>query len=225
MENSEYLKMIEEAKSIPCVEVGELVVTDFRYINREPTGKCCDHTDNKWGNFKFRTKYNRVKCYSCHKTWNNIDLVKDYKRMEFNDAILFLYHHFPKYFSVVPFENKGNYVPEEWDGLSNTEYRFLKIPTRLFVKDKMIFIRDFAKEFSYEHDILIAESILRAKDDIERIFVLQKNNPKAVQDRKDIYKRLFELLQRGIMNKELINGKEKVDLQELIKILEEMPRK
>ena len=221
MENSEYLLMIEEAKSIPIIEVAELVVTDFQFINREPTGKCCNHTDNNWGNFKVR-KNNTCKCYSCDTRWNSIDLVKSYKRLEFNDAMRFLYNHFPSYFSVVPFENNVQYVKEEWNGLTGDEYRFLRIPSRLFVKDKIIFIREFAKEFSCEHDILILESIQRMKSDIERIFQFQRNDPDAIQDRKDIYQKLFALLHKGIMHKELVDGKEKLDLDLTIKNLEEL---
>lgn len=214
--DEEFTRIKEEAKSIPIIEVGELVVTDFSYRGNMPTGRCCKHVDEKWGNFHFRTKNNVAKCYSCGQVWDSIGLVEDYKGLNFAESVNFLYDHFPEYFSKKPFSDV-QYEKEEWYGLTNKEYRYLKIPTRLLIKDKMISIRQVYKEFPYEHDILLIKSVIRIKNDVERIFkyrVHSDNN--ATKDKAAYYNKIFELIKKGMYHQNLISGKRKINLDQIL---------
>lgn len=222
MEPIEYEEMLKECYSIPILEVGALVVPDFQICRDTATGKCCKHVDNKKGNFSFETKKNYAKCFTCQASFTTINLVKDFKGLAFKDAIMFLYQNFPSYFSKQPFSGKYTYVKDNWNGLTNQEYLYLKIPTRVPLNGEKIQIRDFAKKYSNEHDILLISAIMSHKQTIEKIydsFLIMDNNcediSKIKQDRKDIYCKLLTLLEKGIRNKSLLkkeNGKLDLDL-------------
>lgn len=230
MTDLDYQNMLDDCYSIPIVEVGALVVPGFEYYNGKPTGQCCRHTDNKKGNFSFEVKQNFAKCFTCQEAFTTINLVKAYKNLKFKNAILFLYQHFPSYFRKEPFS--GEYVPpqDNWDGLTNQDYMFLKLPTRIPVGEKMQ-IREFAKKHPLEHDILLVDSIMNKTEVIEKVYrsFLKKSNiskielDKIKKDRKEIYKKLLNLLEKGIRNKDLlkqVNKNNKINLKSLLKKLE-----
>ncbi|MBP0959219.1 MAG: hypothetical protein J5992_03750 [Oscillospiraceae bacterium] len=91
----------EEALRIPILEVAALVVTDFGMHNHILTGRCCNHTDNKFGNFSFgkAEKQNICYCFTCHHGFNTITLVQGYLGLSFIDSLKWLYDHFPTYFT------------------------------------------------------------------------------------------------------------------------------
>ena len=91
----------EEALRIPILEVAALVVTDFGMHNHILTGRCCNHTDNKFGNLSFgkAERQNICYCFTCHHGFNTITLVQGYLGLTFIDSLKWLYDHFPTYFT------------------------------------------------------------------------------------------------------------------------------
>lgn len=225
MNEVEYEEMLQECYSIPIVEVGALVVTGFEIYHGKPTGQCCKHIDNKKGNFSFQTKGNFAKCFTCQEAFTTINLVKEFKGLKFKDAVMFLYQNFPSYFSKEPFSGEYVYVKDNWNGLTNQEYMYLKMPTRLLLNGEKVQIREFAKLHPIEHDLLLINTIISYKQLIEDIYnSFLTNNydnkislSKVKKDRKDMYFKLLNLLSKGIRNKDLLkkfNGK--IDLELLI---------
>lgn len=226
MTSEEYEQMVEDAHSIPIIEVGALVVTGFEYYNSKPTGQCCKHVDNKKGNFSFNTNRNYAKCFTCGEAFTTINLVKAYKGLGFKDAILFLYNNFPTYFTQEPYG--GEFVPaiENWDGLTNKEYMYIKVPTRLTIAEKTLSISEFAKEHPFEHDIMLVEKIIDYRNYIEKIHTIllfdKKLDKKTIeQNYKDIYTNFKNLLTKGLRNKELLPKTGKINLKVLLNSLKD----
>lgn len=234
MTDQEYQDMIFDAHSIPIIEVGQLVVTDFEYYCGKPTGKCCDHIDGK-GNFSFKKEKNYAKCFTCQRPFTTINLVKAYKGYDFKNTIIFLYQNFPSYFRQEPFGSDYVFIKDDWDGLTNQEYMDLKILTRILVNGEKIQIKEFAKLYPLEHDILLITNIIKHKSTIEDIYYTFNNTcfssincdlEKIKQDRKDIYNKLLTLLKKGMRNKKLIkNCKTQINLENLLITLKNLQEK
>lgn len=229
MTTGEYEEMLMDCYSIPIVEVGALVIPGFQYINSKPTGECCKHIDNKKGNFSFNIKKNYAKCFTCLTAFTTINLVKEYKGFCFTDAVLFLYQNFPSYFRKKPFGGEYSDIKEQWDGLTNQEYMYLKLPTRIPVNGEKIQIREFAKKYPLEHDILLINTIINHKEIIENVYLSfskrfnqdNSNLENIKKHRKEIYLKLLNLLEKGIRNKDFLKKiNDKIDLKVLIKNLE-----
>lgn len=234
MTELEYDNMLKECYSIPILEVGALVVPDFEIYRGNATGKCCKHVDNKKGNFSFETKKNFAKCFTCQQSFTTINLVKEFNGLKFKDAILFLYQNFPSYFTKEPFSGEYKYVKDDWNGLTNNEYSYLKLPTRIPLNGGKMQIREFARLYPFEHDVLLINTIMLHKKLIEDVYnsfistsnELDINISKVKQDRKDMYYKLLFLLEKGVMNKNLlkkVNGK--LDLERTLIILNNKQKK
>lgn len=203
MTDLEYNEMIEEAHSIPIIEVAALVMDGFTKIGAKYTGKCPNHTDNKIGNFSFNIAKNYARCFSCNTSFTTINLVKACLNVGFKDAINFLYTNFPSYFSQKPdYINSGECA--KWKGLSSDEYRFLKFTNKFLVNGKYTSIRVFATLFPEEHDQIL---IRRMKDIYNEIFLFNKELEKygcplerIKKDKKEFEDKLLSLLKKGLLS-------------------------
>lgn len=221
MTDLEYKTMIDEAHSIPILDVANLVMESVTKRSTSYTAKCPNHADNKLGNISFNFKYNCVKCFSCGASFTTINLVKTCNNLGFKDAIAFLYQHFPSYFTKAPdYTNSGECV--KWEGLTNDEYRFLKLETKFLVEGKFASIRVFATMFPEEHDKIL---IRKMKDIYNEIYLLYNDMSnqgvklsKLDKERKDFEDKLLNLLKKGLINKKRID-KNATDFYEVLKSL------
>lgn len=191
---------VREANAIPILEVARLVVPRFVDKGSRSTGQCCRHTDNKLGNLRFKLDKNFAHCFTCNTTWWPVDLVKDFRNLSFQDALKFLYSHFPSYFSnVKEYEEKP-----KWKGLSNKEYKYLGISIQQNIGNMVMDIREFATCFPDEHDALIIVKILKKQKEIDMLadFLRGKMNPEKIQqDKAKMEDKLYDLLSKGLINK------------------------
>lgn len=207
MTDLEYQQMLEEIYAIPIEEVGSLVMEDYGLHKGNLTAKCPDHEDKKLGNVSFKKDGNYVKCFSCLKSWNTLNLVKDCEKKGFKDAIFFLYQHFPSYFSKAPDftgSNEGTYT--KWEGLSNNEYAFLKISTRLRINGQVTPIKIFAETYPNEHDNILFLAIknkIKELNEIKESFLSSNIDvAKIEKDYNTMYTKIINYLKKGLMNKE-----------------------
>ena len=190
----------KEANAIPILEVARLVVPRFQDKGHLSTGQCCRHTDEKLGNLRFKVDANFAHCFTCDTTWWPVGLVKDFCNLSFQDALEFLYSHFPSYFSnVKEYEKKP-----KWRGLSNKEYKYLGVSIQQNIGNMVMDIREFATCFPDEHDALLIAKILKKQKEIDRLadFLRGRINPEKIQqDKAKMEDRLYDLLTKGLMNK------------------------
>ena len=190
---------VREANAIPILEVARLVVPRFVDKESRSTGQCCRHTDNKLGNLRFKLDKNFAHCFTCNTTWWPVDLVKDFYNLSFQEALEFLYRHFPSYCSVrEEYENKP-----KWRGLSNKEYRYLGISIQQSFGNITMNIREFATLFPDEHDALLIAKIVEKQKEIDSLthFLNGKiDSEKIKSDKARIEDKLYGLLTKGLMN-------------------------
>lgn len=189
----------KEANAIPILEVARLVVPRFTDKGSRSTGQCCRHTDNKLGNLRFKTDKNFAHCFTCNTTWWPVALVKDFRNLSFQDALEFLYSHFPSYFSnVKEYEEKP-----KWKGLSNKEYKYLGISIQQCFGNIIMDIREFANSFPNEHDALLIAKVIEKQKEIDSLthFLNGKiDSEKIKSDKAKIEDKLYGLLTKGLMN-------------------------
>ncbi|QUH22059.1 hypothetical protein [Alkaliphilus sp. B6464] len=199
----------EEANSIPIKSVARLVIPRFQESNNKSTGECCKHTDQILGNLRLKNEdehsgdsNNYAHCFTCGETWYPVKLVMDYKGFGFQDAMEFLYQNFPSYFTNV---KEFDDIPK-WEGLDNNEYKYLGIRIQHRFGDITIDVREFAREFPKEHDILLLSKIIEIKSKIDKIetYGLEKHieKDKIQKDKEKIDKKLLDLLKRGLISTE-----------------------
>lgn len=221
MTDLEFEQMIEDAHTIPILDVAALVMDNFTKKQSRYTAKCPNHTDNKLGNVSFKTDKNYVKCFSCGTTWSTINLVKSCCNLSFKDAIIYLYQNFPSYFTqAVDFTGRSDY--NEWTGLSSEEYRFLKFNTKYTINGQYASIRVYATLFPNEHDKIL---IRRMKDIYNDIHSFNKELSKQgvplsklENDRKAFEDKLLDLLKKGLQDKSKID-ENSTDLFKVLKSL------
>jgi len=192
----------KEANAIPILEVARLVVPRFQDKGHLSTGQCCRHTDEKLGNLRFKVDANFAHCFTCDTTWWPVGLVKDFCNLSFQDALEFLYSHFPSYFSnVKEYEKKP-----KWRGLSNKEYKYLGISIQQCFGNIMN-IREFANSFPNEHDALLIAKVIEKQKEIDSLthFLNGKiDSEKIKSDKAKIEDKLYGLLTKGLMNQKNI---------------------
>lgn len=221
MTDLEYDCMLSEAHAIPILDLAALIIDDFGKIGTKYTGRCPKHIDNKLGNLSFNIKGNYAKCFSCGTTFSTINLVKECCNVGFKDAISYLYTNFPSYFSRTPdFTNSGEYIA--WNGLSGEEYRFLKFNTKYFIEGQPTSIRVFATQFPDEHDKILIRRIKEIYNDIHMLYRNMYDTGVSIEkldnDREHIESKLVSLLEKGLINKSLLD-KTKPSLYEMLKAM------
>lgn len=192
----------KEANSIPILDVARIVVPRFQDKGRLSTGECCMHIDNKLGNLRFKIEKNYAHCFTCGRTWWPVSLVMDFMKMDFKEALEFLYRYFPSYFTVELTKEKKK--KPKWNGLTNQEYKFLGIAIQQHLGNTAMNIRDFANIFPEEHDALLTAKIQEKKKEIDRLnkFLIGKiDNEELNRCRLKIEKKIENLLNKGLKSK------------------------
>lgn len=192
----------KEADLIPILEVARYVVPRFTDNGNKSTGQCCKHTDNKLGNLRFKLDSNFAHCFTCNTTWFPVNLVMDFCNLSFTDALEYLYSRFPSYFSnVLEYEEKP-----KWNGLLNKEYKYLGISIQQSFGNIVMDIREFATSFPDEHDTLLVAKVMEKQKEIDSLalFLSEKmDSEKITQDKSKMEDKLYRLLAKGLMNKNM----------------------
>lgn len=190
----------KDALRIPIIDVARIVVPQFVDKGKYSTGQCCRHEDKKLGNLRFKERENYAHCFTCGEGFDPIKLVTDFRRLEFLDALDYLYDYFPTYFST-ELEYHSS-----WTGLSNKDYSYLGIQSQVPFGAESIDIRSFAKKYPKDHDILLISKILKMKESMEQIkcqLLLKKLDAvKIEKDERKIDEKLFEFFKTGVFSKE-----------------------
>lgn len=188
----------EDALKIPILDIGRIVVPQFTDRGSRSTGQCCKHKDEKLGNLRFRENKNYAHCFTCGENFDPISMVMDYRNLNFTEALEFLYDYFPNYFTL------EDYNHANWTGLSTKDYRFLGISSQLPLGTETYDIRQFAKKFPKDHDVLLVSKVLKVKENLleikEQLLLRGFTDEKIDKDERKIEEKLFNLLKTGLIS-------------------------
>lgn len=210
MNNRDFEILKEESiNNIPIEEVASLVMDNFQTYKGRITATCPSpsHLDKNFGNVSF--KYNRVRCFSCNQSWNNINLVMIKNNLKYLDAIKFLYNHFPSYYSIIPDFNDINIIEDNWKGLSNKEYKKLGMSTSYIINGITINVRELYLTNSTLHDQILKKCVDKKIKEVENFYNYIKTTDKfnkSIETDFKVFKQSILLgLKKGLYDKSCVS--------------------